>query len=170
MTVLFLDDAGEAGSLLYSDLDRPQVPHCRGEEGEAVPEVVSLLGGHDDGVLEGGEVVGDDQDVLSLPLDDICMEGAMWVVDLSLGFVLDLNHWQLLVDHALIAGVVQPVELGVKVKGVEAALEGSLPRWVVLELMVVQVEEQPPRHAGRHYDPLLDRTWGEEVDLLLDHQ
>ena len=44
------------------------------------------------------------------------------------------------------------------------------PCWVLLELVVVQVEEEPSGHTGRHNDPFLDLAWGEEVDLFLDHQ
>ena len=77
-----------------------------------------------------------------------------------------------MVPTSPVAGGVQPVQLQVVVPGAEPALDGGLElatSRMLLEFVVVQMEEEPPGYTGGA-NLLLDCTWGEEVDLLLDHQ
>ena len=67
----------------------------------------------------------------------------MRVLGFGFGLVLDLYLRQFLVNHALVAGFIQPVQPRIEVPGHESALEGVPelgPCWVFLELVVVQVE------------------------------
>ena len=104
-------------------------------------------------------MVGDYDDVLGFPFDDFSVKEPMGMLYLSFLFVGDLDGWQLLVRHALVARVIEPVKLFVEVEGREPSEERCLElasRRVCLELVVVQVEQESSSYTCGNNDPLFD--------------